>query len=233
MEKIEYKLPEGSVLCLRTCNENLRSHGNFQWKAKGLVKCDDWSEAAECGQGLHGLLWGSGNGELLDWSENAKWLVVEVSAKATVDLGGKVKFPQGKVVYCGDRLTATEFIAALSPEGTVVVGRTATAGYRGTATAGYRGTATAGDGGTATAGDRGTATAGYEGTATAGYEGTATAGDGGTASAGDGGIISIRYWDNRSSRWRVKILYPGEDGIESGVLYSVDSNGSPVKKEGA
>ena len=193
MEKIEYKLPEGSVLCLRTCDANLKSHGGFQWKSEGVVKCDDWSEAKSCGNGLHGLLWGAGDGSLLDWSEEAKWLVVQVDQKCIVDLAGKVKFPSCTVVYCGNRRTATDFVSALAPLGTAVVGGTASAGYRGTASAGYRG----------------------------------------TASAGDGGIISIRYWDNRSSRWRVKILYPGEDGIESGVLYSVDSNGSPVKKEGA
>ena len=217
MEKIEYKLPEGSVLCLRTCDANLKSHGGFQWKSEGVVKCDDWSEAKSCGNGLHGLLWGAGDGSLLDWSEEAKWLVVQVDQKCIVDLAGKVKFPSCTVVYCGNRRTATDFVSALAPLGTAVVGGTASAGYRGTASAGYRGTASAG----------------YGGTASAGYRGTASAGDRGTASAGDGGIISIRYWDNRSSRWRVKILYPGEDGIESGVLYSVDSNGSPVKKEGA
>jgi len=144
-----------TVLVLRTCNADLTSHNDFKWPQKGAVKAPDWRPAAQCGNGLHGLLWGEGEGGHLDYSSTAKWLVVEVPAKSIVDLKGKVKFPAGKVVYCGDRLGATSFIAAKRP-GAAICG--------GTATAGDSGTATAGDSGTATAGVRGTATAGYGGT---------------------------------------------------------------------
>ena len=237
-----------TVLILRTCSADMSAYGGFVWPESGPVECPDWDPAPECGNGLHGALWGEGNGSLLDWSEDARWLVVAVAAADIVDLGGKVKFPRGNVVYCGDRLGAAAYIQR---PGRVVIGGTATAGDRGTATAGDRGTATAGDHGTATAGyygtatagdcgtatagdggtatagygseatagDFGAATAGYRGTATAGYGGTATAGIGGIATAGEGGVIQLAWWDG--TRRRVAVGYVGEDGIRAGVAYRV------------
>jgi hypothetical protein len=178
------------VLVLRTCAADLTSFGGFRWPASGPVKALDWDPAPRCGHGLHGFLWGEGDGGLASWAEDARWLVVRVLATEIVDLGGKVKFPQGEVIFCGDRLGATTYIATHGGAGRAIIGGTATAGVRGAATAGYHGTATAGDHGTATAADRGTATAGYGGTATAGVRGAATAGVGGTATAGDRGTAT-------------------------------------------
>ena len=179
---------------LRTCSADMTSHGGFIWPESGPVDCHDWKKNQECGNGLHGLLWGEGNGGLLDWSPDAKWLVVKIDAREIVDLNGKIKVPRGEVVYCGDRLSATDEITRLGAGGAVV-------------------------GGTATAGDRGTATAGYKGTATAGDWGTATAGDWGTATAGDEGEIRIRWWDGR--RYRLAVGYTGEDGIKANTPYRV------------
>jgi len=167
---------------LRTCDADMRSYGGFRWPESGPVEAPDWSPESSCGDGLHGLRMGQGAGALLSWEADAKWLVVEVLAADVVDLGGKVKFPRGNVVFCGDQRGATDFLGALGAVD--IIGATVVAGNHGTATAGYRGTATAGDFGTATAGDRGTATAGALGTATAGALGTATAGYSGTAIAG-------------------------------------------------
>ena len=207
------KLAKGEALMLRTCNPDGSSHGGFMWPKSGHVSCSDWKSTPNCGNGLHGLLWGEGDADYLNW-DNAAWLAVRVKLSEVVDISRKVKVSSGIVEYFGDKEIAVALIQAHAPSGKVIVGGTATAGYegtatagdrgtatagdRGTATAGYegtatagdRGTATAGDEGTATAGDRGTATAGYRGTATAGYEGTATAGDRGTATAGDRGTAT-------------------------------------------
>lgn len=146
-----------TVLVLRTCPADMTSHnGRFAWPEKGPVVCDDWDPTPECGGGLHGLLWGEGDGSLLNWSPYARWLVVRVAARDIVDLGCKVKFARGTVVHCGDRLSATTWIANHGGEGRAIAGGTATAGHYGTATAGYGGTSTAGDGGTSTAGYGGT-----------------------------------------------------------------------------
>ena len=191
--------PQQFVLVLRTCDANLRSYGGFQWPNHSFVAAPDWNPESICGGGLHGLLWGAGNGSLLNWEERATWLVVKVIAKDIVNLGEKVKFPRGEVVFCGDRTGATEYIVANGGNQETVVGHTRTAcadasvtvGYGGDATAGDHGTATAGDHGTAKAGDHGTATAGRRGAATAGHEGKATAGHEGTATAGDYGTATV------------------------------------------
>ena len=208
--------PEEKVLVLRTCAANMVSRGNhpdFKWPTTGLVECPDWSPEPKCGHGLHGMLWGEGDGNMLSWATDAKWLVVLVLKSEMVELftenTGKVKFPRGEVVFCGAREDATKYLAERAPGRAIIGGQIA-----------------AGDEGTATAGTRGTATAGDEGTATAGYEGTATAGTRGTATAGDAGIIVLRWYDGK--RFRIATFYVGEDGIEPGVKYRCE-NGKAVK----
>ena len=135
---------KGRALILRTCDKNGLSSGGFQWPKSGHVEAPDWKPTRECGNGLHGALWGEGDGSLLSFGRDAVWIVAEVSE--WIDLDGKVKFPSANVLHYGDRQTATDFIAANGAIG-AVIGGTATAGYRGTATAGDGGTATAGYGG--------------------------------------------------------------------------------------
>src|ERR1700677_4819450 len=151
-------LKPGEVLIMRTCTPQMTGYNGFKWPEMGPVEAPDWNPEAVCGKGLHGMLWGCGDGSLLNWNADAKWLVVAVSESSIIDLGGKVKFPRGRVVFSGKREGATSLIQAYAPSGVAIIG----------------GTATAGCAGTATAGDHGTATAGYGGTATAGYGGTAT-----------------------------------------------------------
>jgi hypothetical protein len=218
------------VLVLRTCRADGTSYGGFFWPESGPVDCPDWQPTPECGNGLHGLLWGEGDGTLLNWGKDARWKVVEVEDEAIVSLNGKVKFPRGNVLHTGTQETATRFLLENGGAGKAVVGASVTAGDYGTATAGDYGTATAGDYGTATAGyygtatagDYGTATAGYKGTATAGYKGTATAGYYGTAMAGDKGTIQIRWLDTKGERWRIVTGYVGENGIEPNNAYQLN-----------
>src|SRR6185312_12699858 len=150
-----------TVLVLRTCDADGRSRNGFIWPKAGTVACDDWNPEPVCGGGLHGLLWGVGDGKLLNWRKDTRWLVVEVDADSVVDIGGdKVKFPRGVVVHCGDRKSATDYLLANGAAGKAVAGAVVTVGDKGTATTGYKGTATAGYEGTATADNWGTATAG-------------------------------------------------------------------------
>ncbi|HBO2877359.1 TPA: hypothetical protein RQ790_000706 [Pseudomonas aeruginosa] len=133
--------------------------------------------------------------------------------------------------YKGTATAGNWGTATAGYKGTATAGNwgTATAGNWGTATAGNWGTATAGNWGTATAGDEGTATAGDEGTATAGYKGTATAGYKGTATAGEKGEIRIRYWDEKTERYRTVIGYIGEDGLEPNVPYKLSAGRKLVR----
>jgi hypothetical protein len=221
------------MLLLRTCDGDMKSgkrylHLNkgFQWPASGSVECNDWDAQPICGFGLHGLPWGEGKGDLLNWDADAKWIVWEAPDETVVAItrqgGGKSKAQRGQVVYAGDMRGAHEYLLANGGAGRAIVGLTALVGDGQVVQTGYRGTATAGDRGTATAGDFGTATAGNFGTATAGYRGTATAGNFGTATAGNGGIIELSYSDS-AMRLRKKIGYIGEDGLLPEIAYRLES----------
>ncbi len=146
------------VYGLKTINSDYTSYGGFKWKKWNgepyVIKADDWNEEKDCGGGIHFALNGEGNGGLFDWAEDALWVVVEANEKSIIDLDGKVKSRAVKVLYIGNRKTATDMIYKLCGM-RVVIGGTATAGEYGTATAGNFGTATAGDEGIATAGEEG------------------------------------------------------------------------------
>ena len=242
-------LPDGRYAVLRTHHTNGASRGGFRWPTEvgGVAVAPDWDPdpSIECGHGLHGLLWGCGDGSLL--TPSLTWAIVAVDPgdiATRIDMGvpPKVRFRSAEVIHIGDRDSATGWIAAhgggglpvvygtatAGDRGTATAGDrgTATAGYRGTATAGYRGTATAGDDGTATAGYRGTATAGDRGTATAGDGGTATAGYGGTATAGDGGVLIIHRYD--SGRRRLSVGQVDGVTLLPDTPYRLDSAGKFV-----
>ncbi|WP_374492781.1 hypothetical protein [Brachymonas sp.] len=185
-------------LVLRVCRPDGSSHGGFQWPMTvgAEVVAPDWKANTECGNGLHGWLYGHGEHDCVShWEhEHANWLVLEVESAGIQMLVGKCKFERCVLRFVGDKAEAAAYLIKHEPQAASVAvigaslqvgdGAAAAVGALGTATAGYKGTATAGDSGTATAGNSGTATAGYKGTATAGDLGTATAGDKGTATAG-------------------------------------------------
>ena len=200
-----------TVLVLRTCDAKMKSHKGFKWPTSGPVEAPDWKPTVACGNGLHGWLWGEGDGSLGNWAGDAKWLVVEVAESDIIDLAGKAKFPRGVVVHCGDRLSATEFVRQHGGIGRAIIGGTSTSGYRGTSTSGDYGTSTSGNYGTSTSGDGGTSTSGDGGTSTSGYYGTSTSGDRGT--------LCIRYWDEKAQRYRLAVGYVGEDGIKPNTKY--------------
>ena len=181
--------PKHRVLVLRTCRANGASNytASFIWPEKGYVAAPDWSPEACCGAGLHGWLWGAGDASHANGDKDARWLVVEVDGRKVVDLSGKVKFPEGWVVFCGTRTDAVAYIQERASAGTLVIYGTSTSGDGGTSTSGYGGTSTSGYGGTSTSGNYGTSTSGNYGTSTSGDGGTSTSGDGGTSTSGDGG----------------------------------------------
>jgi len=171
-------------LMLRTCDSDLRSWDSFKWPESGPVEAPDWDPAPRCGGGLHGLLWGKGNGgELLDWRVPAKWLVCEINSEDIVHIpGGKIKVPRATVVHCGDQLSATNYLIAHGGKGRID-GASVAAGHNTTIETGEHGSATVGHHSTAFAGNYGTAVAGEEGIATTRNLGTSKVGKHGTASS--------------------------------------------------
>jgi hypothetical protein len=106
-----YTLPEGKVLVLRSCKPDMSSQNNFVWPTEGPVKCPDWKDNNECGNGLHGWLWGTGNFSLKYKEVGARWLVVEVNADDIRELGKeKVKYPEGNVLFTGTFKSTYDFV---------------------------------------------------------------------------------------------------------------------------
>ena len=185
---------------LRTCAADMTARGRFKWPTSGEVSAPDWNPVAQCGQGLHGLLWGEGDGSLLSSNTDAKWLVCGIDE--WVDLSGKVKAPRATVIYCGTRDEAVALIQHLGGHRYAVAFGTSTSGYRGTSTSGYGGTSTSGDGGTSTSGYRGTST------------------------SGNGGTVMVKWWDGK--RYRIAVGYCGENGIEPNKRYRCDNSGNLI-----
>jgi hypothetical protein len=214
------------VLILRTCDKNLRSHGGFQWPESGPVEAPDYRDSYTCGHGLHGLPWGEGDGSLLNWSEEAKWLVVQVPDEDVLmgqgQLLQKCKFRAGTVVFCGDRTGATDYLIAHGGAGKSIVGSTVSGGYGSTVSGGYGSTVSGGDRSTVSGGDRSTVSGGY-GSTVSGGECAITLSRCGTAKADINGVLIISYWDEKKDRPRVKVGYVGERGIKANVLYRLDN----------
>ena len=207
-------------LVLRVCDSKGESHGGFVWPldSGATVKAPDWNKRAECGNGLHGWLYGQGDHACTDrWqSADAKWLVVEVESDSIVALGGKVKFPEGVVRFAGDAKSATDYLWEHEPRSrdVAVIGASR---------------AEKQDGARVAVGALGTATAGYSGTATAGDSGTATAGDSGTATAGLYGAISIEYYDTKREAYRRKVGEIDGEMLKPGVAYRLDESANFIE----
>ena len=215
--KSKPKSEPAKVLVLRTCDANQCSRsGRFQWATIGeTTTAPDWLPARECGNGLHGWLWGSGDWSLKEKGKDVLWLVIEVDAKKVVDLDGKVKFPSGKTLAVEKTWNAAMgFIrgyASLPQREQVATGDSGHASATGdyghaSATGNYGHASATGDYGHASAtGDYGWAVAGYSG----------------KVKAGKDGCVTIAYHDGK--RMRVVLGYVGEDGIKADTVYCVEN----------
>ncbi len=219
-----------AVLIMRSCGPDLRSHNDFQWPEAGPVSAPDWQATKECGNGLHGFLWGEGDHNLANLAADAKWLVVETDGDKVIDLGGKVKFPAGIVVYCGDSPSAAAYIQANGGAGKKVMCSTLTGGDVSTLTGGYGSTLTGGYGSTLTGGHRSTLTGGDGSTLTGGDGSTLTGGDGSTLTGGDGSCLLILFWNGKSYKARIAQV-KDEDGygqLEPNQPYKLNEAGEFV-----
>uniref|UniRef100_UPI00248EDBDE DUF7666 domain-containing protein n=1 Tax=Microvirgula aerodenitrificans TaxID=57480 RepID=UPI00248EDBDE len=146
-----------TALLLRTCAADMSSKNGFVWPGVGeMADAPDWQDSAECGHGLHGWLYGQGDHGCSNYlGPDAKWLVVEVTLADVVMLGGKCKFPRGRVRFVGDKIAATEYLLEheVRARSVAVIGATIAVGDSGSAQVGALGTLTGGDCSTLTGGD--------------------------------------------------------------------------------
>ena len=196
-----------TTFVLRTSDKDRRAHSNFQWPESGYVEAPDWHPTAECGQGLHGLLLGKGDYSHLKLGSDATWQIVEVYEDTVVNIGEKVKFPFGWVVYSGRSAGAIRFLLSeISKIVNVLMNKDA-------ATTSYAAHA-------ATTGEHAHA-------ATTGESAIAVAlGKGSMVKAGENGCVVIRWQD--TDRPRISVGYVGED-IKANTWYKVDGSGHLVE----
>ena len=199
--------PSDICFLLRTCDEDLKAYQGFQWPSSGLVSAPDWDPKPSCGNGLHGLLSGEGDGSLLNNAEAAKWMVIAAVRSEVVQIDRKVKVPRAYVCFVGTKKEATDLIVSLCP-GSACVYAMVTSGDRGNSTSGDYGNSTSGYCGHSTSGDCGHSTSGDGGNSTSGDCGHSTSGNGGHSTSGKNGIVEWKYWDGK--RNRIKTLYVGE-----------------------
>ena len=228
------------VLVLRQCNKDLKSYGGFQHPSSGHVSAPDWNPKPECGSGLHGFLYGEGDGSLANYDPENKWLVLSVDKDKIVDLSGKVKFPEGEVIFCGALAEAARYVYDNGGAGRAIIGITVTGGNSSTVTGGYYSTVTGGDGSTVTGGNSSKVTGGEDSTVTGGDGSTVSGGDRSTVTGGNGSTVSggyystvtggekamltLQHWDSKTDRVRQVTAYVGENGIEVGKTYKLDKN---------
>ena len=208
-----------TVLVLRTVNADGTSHNGFQWPIEvgAVVECPDWDPKPECGNGLHGLVHGEGDWDLLDWSPDAKALVLEVEESCIVEIGAKVKFPRAIVREITSLASA---ICRLACDGAriaqsvadliVEVGTKAASGY------GSRLAASGYDSRLAASGNRSRlAASGADSVITASATGC-------VAKTGTNGAIALTWHDGE--RYRITVGYVGEE-IDADKWYRLDEVG--------
>jgi hypothetical protein len=238
-------------LVLRVCRADGTSHSGFAWPLTvgAEVICPDWEDSAECGNGLHGWLYGQGDhGCVSHWQDpEAKWLVLEVISDDIRMLGGKCKFPRAVVRFVGLKSEAADFIIANEPRAAsvAVIGlvrevgdqgaceggalSTLTGGYGSTLTGGSRSTLTGGSRSTLTGGDGSTLTGGSRSTLTGGSRSTLTGGDGSTLTGGEKSELRFTRYDRDADRYRTVLAYVGEDGVKANTPYRLNDDGKVVE----
>ena len=186
------------VYLLRTCDKDLKSYKGFQWPSSGLVSAPDWDPKPECGNGLHGLLSGEGEGSLLNNEDAAKWMVIAAVKSEVVQIDRKVKVPRAYVVFVGSKKDATDMIVKLCP-GSACAFATVTSGEYGHSISGYSGHSTSGESGQSTSGYSGHSISGDYGHSTSGNFGQSTSGYSGHSISGDCGHSTSGYYGRSTS----------------------------------
>ena len=211
------------VYLLRTCDEDLKSRGDFQWPSSGLVSAPDWDPKPECGKGLHGLLSGEGDGSLLSTKDPAKWMVIAAVKSEVVQIDRKVKVPRAYVVFVGSKKVTTDMIVKLCP-GSACVFATVTSGESGHSTSGdfghsisgYSGHSISGEYGHSISGEYGHSISGYGGHSTSGNDGHSISRDYGHSTSGESGHSTSGDFGHSNS---------GESGHSASGYYGHSTSG--------
>ena len=184
---------------LRTCKADGTSYGGFKWPSEvgSIVKCNDWKPAAECGNGLHGLLDGWGNYRLLSDDADAIWQIVEVDRDKCVEINDKVKFESCELIYSGNMAAAMTMICDYQIK--IMLAKIANNCTTNTASGDNSQLAASGN-----------------------ISIVVCSGLNGIVSAGENGCIALTWWDEVNYRYRLEVGYVGENGIKPNTNYRLN-----------
>jgi hypothetical protein len=212
---------------IRTCNSDFTSHNGFRWPALGEVVCPDFDAAKECGAGLFGFLNGCGKGWLAAWSGKPQWLLVAVPSDTIIDLGDKVKFPRGEVIFSSqDRLAV---IAELEARKSLSLNLPVVGAKRISLKLGA--ILTTGDYGLTTTGDYGTSKSGYCGVSFSGDFGTSISGSLGSSISGRGGKSVTQNWGKSKAGMSGYLVFESAFAEVKDPVYSFLVDGKKVKAD--
>lgn len=98
------------VYVLSVVNKNSLS----TFPKSGYIEAKKFSKDPECNtDGFHGFLWGCGNNEIVDWSDDAIWSVISVPDDDNLIMlqnCNNFKFKSGEVIFSGNQKEATNFL---------------------------------------------------------------------------------------------------------------------------
>ena len=155
---------EGEILVVKTVDKNRRAlysdANGFQYPESGSVEAPDWKPTFQCGGGLHGLPWCSGDVGMLFKGDDPDtlWCVMRVKVSpenylfGEGDLRGKCKFHRAEDISFGTREEVVANVVKYAPKDVCVHFAMQTAGDDSTQTAGDKSTQMAGNRSTQTAG---------------------------------------------------------------------------------
>ena len=213
----QWKPPKkGNVLVLRNCKEDFISYDGFKYPTEinSVIESSDWVEDGQCGNGLHGILWGVGT-TIYFYTEPSIWFVIEVNPKDGLsDLGDKVKFKKGIIRYIGVLQGAVELLYKYAPPNSKINYISLSAGNYSTLSAGSNSTLSARNNSTLSAGNYSTLSSGNDSTLSAvvnsnlsaGNYSTLSAGNKSTLSAGYNSTVTIRYFNNGEFKVSVRVI---------------------------
>ena len=217
-------------MILRSCNNDFTSahDSTFQWPNTigDIVVPKKWNPAPECGDGLHGFLFGEGNLNLADWSESAQWIVFEGEIIVKID-DYKVKTNKATILHIGEGKTALERFqdchAFMRHRGTL-----GPRAFNKIESGGDNYVFTGGDRCTFTGGNGCTFTGGYRCTFTGGDDCTFTGSDDCIFTGGDDCTFIYKYFCLETYKYRTNIARTGENGILPNITYQLNQNGDMI-----
>lgn len=199
------------VMLLRTCRPDGSSKYFFRWPLTpgAEVEAPDWSPEPRCGGGLHGLLWGEGDANLIPTDGKRVWIAFEADEDDVVCIDShKAKVRKARVVVVGTREQATQAVHAAAPKGTQVHYLSMTVGDDSVLKGGYGSTLVGGHGSLLIGGPRSTLVGGDQS--------TLTGGDGSTLVGGEGSTLNGGEWSTLMGGHRSKLTSGGGSTLTGG-----------------